>query len=30
VGDYKMLRLVKLVADKVDWTALCQDCHEDY
>jgi hypothetical protein len=28
-SDYKMLRLVKLDGDKVDWTVLCADCHEE-
>ena len=28
-SDYKMLRLVKLDGDKVDWTTLCADCHEE-
>jgi hypothetical protein len=26
-GDYKMLRLVKLSGDDVDWSVLCEDCH---
>jgi hypothetical protein len=28
-SDYKMLRLVKLEGDRVDWTILCEDCHKD-
>ncbi len=29
-ADYKMLRLVKLEGNKVDWSVLCLDCHEEY
>jgi len=29
-SDYKMLRLMKWNEGKVDWTALCHDCHEDH
>jgi len=29
-SDYKMLRLVELEGSEVDWTVLCQDCHEEY
>jgi hypothetical protein len=28
-GGYKMLRLVKITDQKVDWTVLCQDCHKN-
>jgi hypothetical protein len=28
-GDYKMLRLVKVSGDDVDWSILCSDCHEE-
>ena len=28
-GGYKMLRLVKITGQGVDWTSLCQDCHKD-
>jgi len=27
-GGYKMLRLVKITSQGVDWTGLCQDCHK--
>lgn len=29
-SDYKMLRLVEVDGNEVDWTVLCQDCHEQY
>ena len=29
-ADYKMLRLVRWGGEKVDWTSLCHDCHEEY
>jgi len=29
-SDYKMLRLVKVQGEEVDWTALCADCHSEY
>ena len=29
-GKYKMVRMVKVTLDRVDWTALCLDCHVDY
>jgi len=29
-SDYKMLRLVKVEGEEVDWTALCADCHGEY
>jgi hypothetical protein len=29
-SDYKMLRLVELDGNRVDWTVLCADCHEKY
>jgi hypothetical protein len=25
-----MVRIVKVELDRVDWTALCHDCHIDY
>jgi nitrate/TMAO reductase-like tetraheme cytochrome c subunit len=28
-GGYKMLRLVKITGQSVDWTALCRDCHKN-
>ena len=28
-GGYKMLRLVKISGQSVDWAVLCQDCHKD-
>jgi hypothetical protein len=28
-GDYKMLRIVKISGDAVDWAVLCADCHEE-
>ena len=28
-GGYKMLRLVTITNEGVDWTVLCQDCHKD-
>ncbi len=28
--DYKMIRLVSVELEKVDWTALCVDCHQGY
>lgn len=28
--DYKLVRLVRISATGVDWTALCKDCHRDY
>lgn len=28
--DYKLLRIVRILPTRVDWTLLCQDCHEDY
>ena len=28
-AGYKMLRLVKITSQGVDWTVLCQDCHKD-
>lgn len=27
--DYKLVRLVEIRPTKVDWTALCHDCHSD-
>jgi hypothetical protein len=27
--DYKMLRIVERSGDKVDWSVLCKDCHEE-
>ena len=27
-ADYKMLRLVVIERDRVDWSILCQDCHD--
>lgn len=29
-GGYKMLRLVKVTREGVDWTILCRDCHKDF
>lgn len=26
--DYKMVRIVRIEGKKVDWTGLCQDCHD--
>lgn len=26
--DYKLLRLVEIQPNKIDWTSLCQDCHK--
>ena len=28
--DYKMVRMVKIKLDKVDWSELCADCHRGY
>jgi hypothetical protein len=28
-GGYKMLRLVKITSQGVDWSVLCKDCHGD-
>lgn len=28
-GGYKMLRLVKVSGQAVDWSVLCRDCHKD-
>lgn len=27
--NYKMLRIVRIEGDKVDWSVLCQDCHDE-
>jgi len=29
-GGYKMLRLVTITKEGVDWTVLCHDCHKDF
>ena len=28
--NYKMVRLVEVTLESVDWTRLCSDCHTDY
>ncbi len=28
--SYALLRIVSVRLDRVDWTALCRDCHRDY
>ena len=28
--DYQMVRMVKVELDRIDWTALCLDCHIEY
>ena len=29
-NDYKLVRIVKIDENKIDWSGLCHDCHEDY
>ncbi len=29
-GGYKMIRIVSVDMDRIDWTGLCQDCHVGY
>lgn len=29
-ADYKRIRLVKIMGDRVDWSGLCRDCHTDH